>query len=585
MMKRPKIWLLSLLLLIQTIILFWVAWSTAPGWDEWAHLPSGLYTLQYGDYRPYSVNPPLTRLWSAIPVWLAGGGIAYEPLPKIPGFRPEWVLAGLYSYQKGEDVFFWMSLARTATIPIALWGTLLIFKVGRRLFCERTAWIAAIFWVFSPTVVTFGASITPDVTAAVFGFWAAWCNYVWLRLGKRRYAVWLGVALATAMLSKASWLILPPVLIGLGLLEAWRWGHGWWSRKRVFQIVLAITVCYLSVHACFEFQGMLVPLGNFEFVSESFRGLKDANALEPGGIGNRFQGSWLQYIPAPLPADYLLGVDLQKLDFEGKFTSYFWGQNRDVGWWYYYAVGIWLKEPLALWILVVAGVSLRLRCACQRTGKPHVRCRLRTWARFHLLAPGTMLLLFVSIQTGFNHHLRYVLPFLPCLYILCAASINVGSGLRPMRFGAAFIAIFMTWYVVSSVSILPRSYAYFSEGIGGSKQGWKYLGNSNVDWGQDLLTIKRWVTENPDKRPVYLVYQPEFLDYARAGIDARNGLKAVNTLHEGPNELGWWVVCTGPMLSRPYDWFRNQKPYEELSVTTNVYDFTAETSARENIDR
>ncbi|MDP1560885.1 MAG: glycosyltransferase family 39 protein [Pirellulaceae bacterium] len=561
-MKRKSVWLFGLLL-VQTLLLLWVSWATSPGWDEWAHLPSGLYTLQYGDHSPYCVNPPLTRLWCAIPVWLAGGGIEYEPLGQSTGFRPEWVLAGLYGFQRGEAVFFWTSLARTTVIPIALLGTWLIFCIGRRLFSERTAWVAATLWVFSPTVLTFGAAITPDVSAAVFGFWAAWCNYVWLKLPRRRTAAWLGVSLGLALLSKASWLILPPLLILIGLAEAWQRGAAWWSRERWIQTGLVIATSYFVVHAAYDFRGMLVPMGEFEFVSQALSGHDATDQTVGGRIGNRFRDSWWHYLPAPLPANYMIGIDLQKLDFEGKFQSYFWGQHRDVGWWSYYVIGIWLKEPVALWILVIGGLVTTLASLRQFRAVSRIKWR----GRLLVLLPGVALLLFVSSQTGFNHHLRYVLPFLPGLYLLCAACINWRT-----RWSIPMVVVLLFWYAGSSLSIMPRSYAYFTEAIGGTSHGWKYLGNSNLDWGQDLLTIKRWVAENPDKRPVFVVYDPEIVEYGKLGIDARSGSSMVTPA--GPTHRGWWIVGAAKMLKQPHVWFRDQPPFEQLSVTTTVYDYS-----------
>ncbi|GIX00298.1 MAG: glycosyl transferase [Pirellulaceae bacterium] len=551
---------------LQAICLLAVAWGTGPGWDEWGHLPSGLYQLQYGDPTPYCVNPPLTRLIGAAPVWLAGGGIDYEPLPRSPGFRPEGPLGWLYIVQHGERAFTWMSVARTAVIPIALFGTYLIWMVGTRLFDERTGRIAAALWAFSPTVLTFGASITPDATAAVFGLLAAWRFYVWLRIGTINTAWWLGIATGLAMLSKATWLILPPMMalmtIGYGVIcpRRWQWSQRWKQGAGI------AAVCWVVIHAAYEFQGTLVPLEKFEFVSDLLRG-DDSSASQSSSSGNRFRGTWLGRLPSPLPAAYLRGIDIQKSDFEGRMQSYFFGQWRDGGWWYYYLVGLWLKEPVALWLMVVIGLI--------EWGKQRFRLgnRTRLVARGIVLTPGIALLAFVSSQTGFNHHLRYVLPFLPCFYLLIAAGV---ASLRGRR--RYLIIALVVWYAASSLSVLPRSYAYFTEAIGGPSQGWKYLENSNLDWGQDILTVKAWVEANPDKRPIFFVYSIPIIDFHKLGIDAEHGGPA--TSPQGPTQPGWWVVCASPMMRPENRWFREHEPTERLSVTTSVYYISPEVAQR-----
>lgn len=554
---------IAVLLIAQAICLLIVAWNTGPGWDEWGHLPSGLFTVQYGDYSPYCVNPPLTRLICAVPVWLAGGGIDYEPLPNLAGFRAEGLLGLTYIEQQHDRVFAWMSVARTAAVAISLLGTYLIWFIGCRLFSDRTGWVAAWLWAFSPTILTFGASITPDVTAAVFGLLAAWRLYLWLEVGTLRFAVWLGITTALAMLSKASWLILPPLLViativyGLAYAKRWRW------KSRLKQGVMVAGVCWLGIHAMYEFEGALVPLRQFEFVSHSLGAVQ--NDL-PGGTplsGNRFRDSWLGYVPAPLPAAYMRGIDIQKHDFEAKMTSYFFGQWRDHGWWYYYIVGMWLKEPVALWLMATGGLTI------WGSNRFRLGNRTRTISRLIVFAPGTVLLVFVSSQTGFNHHLRYVLPFLPCFYLLVAAGVSHCKG-----WGRVVVFGLIAWYAISSLSILPRSYAYFTEVIGGPSEGWKYLGDSNLDWGQDILTAKKWIEANPDKLPVYLVYSLPMIDFHKLGIDAEDGKPAV-TLN-GPTQPGWWIVFARPLLDPENRWFREHEPTERLSITTSVFEISIE---------
>ncbi len=552
--------------------MLFIAWKTAPGWDEWGHLPAGLFSLQYGEFSPYCVNPPLTRLWCTLPVWLTGGGIDYQQLPMVAGLRNEGILGYAYVNQWKEQTFFWMSLARTAAIPIAVLGTYLIWIVGKRLFSPCSAICAAILWVFSPTVLTFGASITPDVSSAVFGLLTSWRFYIWLRIGSFYNALLLGGSLALAMLSKATWLILPIILVFVTALYAWRHRKKWSWSNRGKQIAIVAGVTWIAIHACYDFRGMLRPLGEFEFISQTLMGIDATSSSDQKASGNRFRNSWAQNIPAPLPADFIRGIDIQKHDFESKMNSYFWGVTRDHGWWYYYLVGIWLKEPVALWILVVAGLFLRLlkkRNSCSKTRKV---------SQSILLLPGVAVLFLVSSQTGFNHHLRYVLPFLPCFYLLVSQPIAWFSSK-----GKYITAGLLVWYAFSSISVLPRSYAYFTEVVGGPENGWKYLSDSNLDWGQDLLTAKQWIQNNPDKRPVYLIYSMWLIsDFHKLGIDAKNGRKYIEKGR--PTKPGYWVVFARPMLEDKFRWFHQRSPSIKLSVTTSIYEVHSE-MIRDQVDR
>jgi len=40
------------------------------------------------------------------------------------------------------------------------------------------------------------------------------------------------------------------------------------------------------------------------------------------------------------------------------------------------------------------------------------------------------------------------------------------------------------------------TYPYFNEFAGGPTKGYRYLADSNIDWGQDLISLKRYMEKN-----------------------------------------------------------------------------------------
>jgi len=59
--------------------------------------------------------------------------------------------------------------------------------------------------------------------------------------------------------------------------------------------------------------------------------------------------------------------------------------------------------------------------------------------------------------------------------------------------------------------------AYFNELAGGPHNGDAHLIDSNLDWGQDLVRLKRWVDEYPDAHPIRFAYQ-NLVDYRILGL-------------------------------------------------------------------
>lgn len=560
-MRRPKLTLPSPLLLVlataQAMLLLVTAWRTGPGWDEWGHLPSGLYTLQFCDHHPYQVNPPLIRVIAAVPVAAMGGAIEHQVLSTAPGFRSEGLLGMAYIHQQGEDVFYWMSVARTAVIPVAIFGTFLLERVVRRFAGRQAGLFAASLWAFSPTVLAFGGTITPDVAATVFGFWAAWCFWCWYRIGGTRDAVWLGISVAAALLSKTTWILLPLIFLALFCFLRYTVRSRAPVGRHCLQIGGAATLAWILIHAAYDFQGMLRPLGSFAFISETLSGNGNLSLGNTPVTGNRFQETVLGYLPAPLPANYIQGIDVQKRDFESKsMASYLMGTWSNRGWWYYYGVAWLLKEPLAFWLILMTGwvAVFRLRVPVP-WGK-----RIGSTV---MAIPGLVVFLFVSSQTGFNHHLRYVLPAFPAAMMIAALPMGrIPPALRRV------MLVLVIWFAASSIAMVPRSYAFFSEVVGGWRYGHRYLNNSNLDWGQDLLAIRQWVRENPDKRPIYLIYSPAQLDFKRLGIDATAG---GSVSQDGPEQDGWWIVSIDSMLAGSNSWFLGQPVTERISVSSTVY--------------
>jgi hypothetical protein len=54
--------------------------------------------------------------------------------------------------------------------------------------------------------------------------------------------------------------------------------------------------------------------------------------------------------------------------------------------------------------------------------------------------------------------------------------------------------------------VAPHYLAYFNELAGGPRNGYKCLVDSNLDWGQDLKHLRRWLDQRQITDPVNLCY-------------------------------------------------------------------------------
>ncbi len=106
-------------------------------------------------------------------------------------------------------------------------------------------------------------------------------------------------------------------------------------RSPGFLALVAVAVLSLFVvNLGYGFDGSFSRLGDFVFQSSALSG-SEPELFGPGDPGNRFAGTPLADLPLPLPKSYLLGLDLQKADFERPAGSFLGGEWKARGWWYF----------------------------------------------------------------------------------------------------------------------------------------------------------------------------------------------------------------------------------------------------------
>jgi hypothetical protein len=176
----------------------------------------------------------------------------------------------------------------------------------------------------------------------------------------------------------------------------------------------------------------------------------------------------------------------------------------------------------------------------------------------------------VSMTSTINIGLRHILPIYPFLYVSAAVAL---VRVR-FRFSRVLLASVLTLQALECASIYPHYLAFFNAFSGGPANGPKYLVDSNIDWGQDLKKLARWLDAHGTRR-VYLRYfggdqivheglesldVPGTADLAgRAAID---GFVAVSVTYL----YGVYVP------EAEYAWLRERQPAAKVGYSIYVYD-------------
>ncbi len=523
------------ILVLHSLLLMWGAYWHSPTVDEVAHLPAGIWHLQYGRFDLYRVNPPLVRSVAAIPVIIAGAKTNWDHFCDLPLFRPEFTVGYDFVSANKDRSFFLFTLARWACIPFSLLGGYICFRWARELSGLIAGYLALILWCFSPNILAHAQLITPDAAASAFSIWASYAFWQWLQRPTWSSACAAGTVLGLALLTKITCIILcllwPFIWFAWPRLQSirltWKMQFG-----GMVQLAFILLLALITLNAGYAFDGSFQQLRAYQFVSKTFRG---DDASIPGDLlGNRFASTWLGCLPVPLPRDYVIGMDVQQADFDnGLRISYLGGEFRKPGWWYYYLYALAVKTPIGTSLLLIFSILFTIKC----------RFTFGWQNEIMLLLPSMVFIGIVSSETGFNAHLRYILPIAPFLYIWISRLAS------PQAFQYQVLsyctALALACSVTSSLIVYPHSLSYFNELVGGPSRGPMYLLDSNIDWGQDLLYLNRWLHDHPEARPLSVTYWGMFDPHL---VDKEFGpvLSGLNSSDEISGHIvtrsGWFAV-------------------------------------------
>ncbi len=567
----------TVLLLLMAGYIFLTGYSAtrhSPVFVEGFNLVAGIRFWQTGQNDLFVVNPPLSRMVGTVPVAISGVKTNWDAID-FHDLRPEYTLASDCIEANGQRALWLFTLARWACISFGVLGMTACFLWARDLYGPASGILAAMLWAFSPNILAHGALATADGAAASVGVMSAYVFWRWLQHPAWPLAFASGCALGLVLLTKTTWLILPilwPLL--------WCTYHavnyekcGSHRLREALQLVTILVLGVFMLNAAYHFQGSFRRLGEYEFISWRFGG----TAVDTSKFGNRFRSGCLAGLPVPLPEPYVRGIDLQTLDFEKGYKAYLSGQWQSSGSWYYYLYAFAIKTPVGMQCLMVIAFTV--------TFLHRYRSSSGWCDEYCLLLPALAIAVVVSSQTGLNAHFRYFLPAFPFLFVWTS---KIGRAFVPghSRLATVVVAL-LAWVVASSLWTYPHSLSYFNEIIGGPRRGRHHLLGSNVDWGQDLLYLKRWLDEHPEVGSPGLAYYGVASPSDVLGIqfvDVPNGPDSDSILQ--PSELGpqpgWYAISVNLLHdhTKCYAYFCHFQPATTAGYSICVYYITRDEANR-----
>jgi len=489
--------------------------------DEFAHLAAGVKAWKDGDLSLYDKTPPLGRMlvtWPALMFDPKIPGVIVTRTPEASARDPRgsswwpWTFATDFMNQNRSDYGRMLMASRVAVLLCGAGLMMIVWAAARSLYGFWGGQISLFSAALSPVLLAHSRLVTTDLMAALFSLLFMLAMIAYLARPALLRLLLMTLALSAALLTKFTCLFFAPFALAAPLL-ALLWPEDEEAKgflKAALHMLLIVFLCWLFV--LLAYQGKSVKA--HEGFTPASASLKPAAGLLSA---------------VPLPSDFVFGLDSQLRDAEtGEGSeSYLLGQWREQGARHYYLVAVGVKEPIPALALFLAGLSLVL---LRRPREPAELLLLFFIAAYFAAAS-----LVGSLQIG----VRYLLPIYPAAFIitgrlgreLTETSLETsvakltGDRTRLMRLrrirgaGKVMAVLLLIWLAAENLRVHPHYLAYFNQFAGGPKNGHRFLLDSNLDWGQDLPGLKRWIKDH--------LQEGEKIDLAYFGHDdpARFGIR------------------------------------------------------------
>ncbi|MBU0952619.1 MAG: glycosyltransferase family 39 protein [Elusimicrobia bacterium] len=491
---KAKLIAFGLLLVLFVRVLMFISVATDT-YDEMDYLKSGWYLAKYN-------------------TWDIESTIRHPSL----SFYTHGKILNNFQFKDWDQRLFY---ARALMSLFSLLLGFYIFKFARELYGNKAGLIALGLYSFSPNVIAHSGLITTDILVSCFMFITVY--YFWKFRDDKSKVKWVlvsGVFLGLALLSKYTavilFAILPVFLIAENLLYK--------KKLKAVSFVFIILIGLFVLNLGYGFNGTFGKLDKRILRSNLFLAL-DKTAV-------------LNLLPHP----YVIGFDRQQHINEIGHPAFLMGKYSYHGWWYYFPTAFALKEPLPILLMILIFL---LFFKYRQIGKSLP-------ADYFLIIPVAMLVVVACFFNKNNTGFRYLLPLFPFMFVLLSNLANIKVKLiKPV-----FIVLLL-WYAVDSLLAHPYYIAYFNELAGGSKNGYKYLADSNLDWGQDRNLVIKYMK---DKK---LQFNPKTPVAGKIIINANN-LDDVFVLNKNTHK---WLRDFKPSGNIGYSWLIydiSQSDYENI---------------------
>jgi 4-amino-4-deoxy-L-arabinose transferase-like glycosyltransferase len=543
-------------------------------WDEGDHIFAGYMSWKTHDHGLNPEHPPLMKMLATVPLL----GLPLQvPVLQHRFFKGEAYLDGRDLLFGNEPEYSAESLTfrvRMAAGVVAILLGLLVFLTAWEMFGLGAGFVGLILLVFEPNVLAHGALVTTDVGVSCFFLAAVYAFYRYCKSPSGWRLVVAGVAAGLALASKHSAVLLLPMLVLLAGCEVlFRFRPDATRTKSALRMAGALMVIgVIAVGVLWAFYGFRYNArpGALRLNPSLVDYVLPLKPIEAKGI--LCLARW--HI---LPESYLYGLADVRAMANG-MQSFIFGRVYEHGVWFYFPAVLLIKSTVG-WLAMVV-----LAFAAVVVG------RFRQWREILFLTVPAAVYLLVAMGSSLNIGSRHILPVYVFLCVFaaggCWAWVESQGGVWS-RGWSWVVGVLLVCHVVSSAWAYPNYMAYSNEFWGGPTETYKYLTDSNADWAQQLLAVKRYTDEHGIKDCWFAYFADPLLRAADYGIPCKPlpefDSMTSDVQHPVPATITGPVLISagdltgfefGSNVLNPYRGFEGLKPASRIQDGVLVYEGT-----------
>lgn len=446
----------------------------AAAWDEPIHIMSGYAAIAHQEYRIDPSHPPFARLWASLPLLVTGPydlnvGLIDSAASQSGWLADAYALAHEFLYVRNDAD----RLLYASRFTVALLGVLL----GGLLFMWTYEWLGVVpaaaalgLYAVEPNVSGHATLVTTDLAFACFMFGSVY--FLWRTCSSPTAWNVLGVSagVGLALTTKFSAVLLIPIIAILLTVAVVRRAITVRAALIVAAAVAGGTLA--AIWAAYGFRWEPSATGAWVFRTQDING--------SAGVVVASIAEWIDAHHL-LPNAFTQGFVYNLWSVQA-LGAYLGGEYSATGWWYYFPLAMALKTPLALLALVAVGTAAWLWTP---------RGDSQRMAAFVVVPVAVYLA--AAMASGINIGVRHVLPVYPFLLLIAAFGVNALAARR--RVGKALAVALCLVAGVEFAHAYPYPTTFFNQIAGGPQNGFRFLADSNLGWGQGLKPLKAWMDE------------------------------------------------------------------------------------------